>query len=55
MGVKAVTVSLEAAMATVEVEADTLMGALDELPKLVDIVKGLGFEAEPHIEYEPSG
>ena len=47
--------SLEAAMATVEVEADSLMAALDALPGLVDVVKGLGFDAEPHIEYEPSG
>ena len=54
-GVTAVSVSLEGGMAAVEVEAGSLMDALERLPGLVAVVQGLGFEAEPHIEYEPSG
>mmetsp|Transcript_6806 Transcript_6806/g.16979 ORF Transcript_6806/g.16979 Transcript_6806/m.16979 type:complete len:155 (-) Transcript_6806:348-812(-) len=44
-----VTVSLEKAMASVEVKAPSQLDALNQLPKLVETVKALGFEAEPHI------
>eukprot|EP00879_Flechtneria_rotunda_P008619 GHRR01009032.1.p1 GENE.GHRR01009032.1~~GHRR01009032.1.p1 ORF type:complete len:182 (+),score=40.98 GHRR01009032.1:244-789(+) len=49
--VKAVQVDLESKLATVQVEARSLIDAMNMLPKFVDTIKELGFEAEPHIEY----
>jgi copper chaperone CopZ len=48
-GVRAVSVSLEAKLATVELAAPSLMDAVGQLPALVEAVKALGFEAEPDI------
>ncbi|KAF8069491.1 hypothetical protein HT031_001607 [Scenedesmus sp. PABB004] len=50
--VKAVQVDLESKLATVEVEAESLLDAMNMLPSFVETVKELGFEAEPHIDYE---
>lgn len=47
--VKKVTVSLEQKKATVEVAAPSLLDAVNQLPQLLDSVRGLGFEAEPDI------
>ncbi|GBF97574.1 hypothetical protein Rsub_10175 [Raphidocelis subcapitata] len=52
-GVRAVRVDLAAEMATVEVDAPSLVDALNMLPGMVKAVRDVGFEAEPHIEYEP--
>ncbi len=50
-GVEKVDVNLETGVAQVEVMAqDPLDAAFNQLPKMVEIVKGLGFEAEPHFE-----
>lgn len=49
--VKAVNVNLESKMACIEVEAPTMIDAMNMLPGFVEAVKGLGFEAEPHIEF----
>ncbi len=43
-------VSLEKALASVEVKAPSQLEALGMLPTLVEAVQNLGFEAEPHIE-----
>jgi copper chaperone CopZ len=50
--VKGVQVDLDSKLATVEVEADSLIDAMNMLPGFVTTVKELGFEAEPHIEYQ---
>ncbi|KAF6265290.1 hypothetical protein COO60DRAFT_1479739 [Scenedesmus sp. NREL 46B-D3] len=50
--VKAVQVDLESKLATVEVEADNYIDAMNMLPTFVTTIKDLGFEAEPHIEYQ---
>lgn len=50
--VKAVAVDLESKLATVEVEADNYIDAMNMLPTFVTTIKELGFEAEPHIEYQ---
>lgn len=47
---RAVTVDLEAKMATVAVGAPSLADAAAMLPGLVQAVADLGFEAAPHIE-----
>ncbi len=43
-------VSLEKALATVEVKVPSHTDAFNMLPKLVETVKELGFEAEPVID-----
>ncbi|WIA10107.1 hypothetical protein OEZ85_010314 [Tetradesmus obliquus] len=50
--VKAVAVDLESKLATVEVEADNYIDAMNMLPIFVTTINELGFEAEPHIEYQ---
>lgn len=50
--VKAVEVSLDTKLACVEVEAISLIDAMNMLPAMVDTIKELGFEAEPHITYQ---
>jgi copper chaperone CopZ len=50
--VKGVQVDLETKLATVEVEAPNLIDAMNMLPTFVQAIKDLGFEAEPHIEYQ---
>lgn len=50
--VKAVSVDLDSKLATVEVEAASLIDAMNMLPSFVATIKELGFEAEPHIEYQ---
>lgn len=52
VNVKAVHVDLESKMASVEVEAPSLIDALNMLPGFVKTIEELGFEAEPHIEYQ---
>lgn len=47
-GVKTVTVSLEKKLAQIEVKAKSQVDAAQALPKLVEAIKDLGFEAEPH-------
>lgn len=49
-GVVKVQVSLEKAMASVEVKAPSPLEAYAMLPQLVESVRNLGFEAEPHID-----
>lgn len=50
--VKGVQVDLDTKLATVEVEAPNLIDAMNMLPEFVKTIKELGFEAEPHIEYQ---
>lgn len=50
--VKAVQVDLGSKLASVEVEARSIMDAVDLLPGFVRTIRELGFEAEPHIEYQ---
>ncbi|KAI8467426.1 MAG: hypothetical protein J3K34DRAFT_430619 [Monoraphidium minutum] len=50
--VRSVEVDLDSKLASVEVEAPSLMDAIDMLPGFVQAIKDLGFEAEPHIEYQ---
>lgn len=49
--VRAVKVDLDSKLATVEVEAPSLIDAMGLLPPLVQAVKDLGFEAAPHLEH----
>jgi len=49
-GVKKVDVDLDKGLATIEVEAASQTDALNAMPKLIDTVKDLGFEAEPHFD-----
>lgn len=51
-GVAGVRVDLDAKLATVDVHAPSLLDAMNMLPQFVDAIKELGFEAEPHIEYQ---
>lgn len=44
-------VDLDSKLATVEVEAPSLIDAMGLLPPLVQAVKDLGFEAAPHLEH----
>ena len=53
--VRAVSVSLDTKLASVEVQAPSQIDALQMLPNLLQAVKDLGFEAEPHFEYELPG
>ena len=46
-GVKSVHVDLEKGLATLEISATSQVDAFNELPKFIDTVKELGFEAEP--------
>jgi len=48
--VKSVDVSLENKLASIEVDAATMLDALNMLPKFVEKISDLGFDAEPHIE-----
>ncbi|GBF89436.1 hypothetical protein Rsub_02008 [Raphidocelis subcapitata] len=50
--VRGVAVDLDSKLASVEVEAASLMDAVALLPGLVQSIKDLGFEAEPHIDYQ---
>ncbi|GAX83236.1 hypothetical protein CEUSTIGMA_g10662.t1 [Chlamydomonas eustigma] len=43
-----VSVNLETKLALIEVRAASQLDALALLPSIVDVVKELGFEAEPH-------
>ncbi|KAK9813232.1 hypothetical protein WJX72_011113 [[Myrmecia] bisecta] len=48
-GVRSVTVDLKSGIATVEVEAvDQLDAAYNQLPRMCDAIKELGFEAEAY-------
>lgn len=47
-GVKAVDVNLEKGLATLQLDAPTQMDAFNSFPKLIDIIKDLGFDAEPY-------
>lgn len=51
--VRAVNVSLESHVASIEVQADTMIDALNMMPTFVDAIKDLGFEAQPHISLHP--
>lgn len=46
--VRKVTVNLETKLAQIEVKADSQMDALSVMPKLIQAVNDLGFEAQPH-------
>jgi copper chaperone CopZ len=46
--VKSVEVSLEQGIATVQLEAATQIDAFNSIPKLLECVTELGFEAQPH-------
>lgn len=48
-----VSVSLDTKLATIDVAAVSQLDALALLPKFVNTIKELGFEAEPHIDYNP--
>ncbi len=51
-GVRAVNVDLETGIATVHVTAtDQLDAAANALPRLINHVLDVGFEAEPYFEY----
>lgn len=47
-GVKNVAVDLESGLATIVLSAASQVEAFNALPKLMDIVNELGFEAQPH-------
>ncbi len=47
-GVKKVVVDLESKLARIEVKAASQIDALAAMPSLIQAVKDLGFEAEPH-------
>lgn len=49
-GVKAVTVDLETKLATIQVEAASQIDAFNAMPKMIETVVELGFEAAPHFE-----
>ena len=49
-GVKSVEVDLEKGVATLTVEAASQVDAFNTLPKLIEVVTELGFEAQPHFE-----
>lgn len=49
-GVKDVKVDLDSGLATVQIEAASQVEAFNAMPKLIEIVTGLGFEAQPHFE-----
>ena len=49
-GVKSVLVDLEKGIASVELTAATQTDAFNELPKLIETVTELGFEAQPYFE-----
>jgi hypothetical protein len=42
-------VNLESGIASVKVEAESRIDALEKLPKLVESIQKAGFEAEPHL------
>jgi hypothetical protein len=50
--VRTVSVCLDTKLASVEVQAPSQIDALQMLPSLLQAVKDLGFEAEPHFDYE---
>jgi copper chaperone CopZ len=47
-GVKNVAVDLESGLATIVLSVASQVEAFNTLPKLMDIVNELGFEAQPH-------
>ena len=47
-GVKSVDVNLDKGVATLSLEAATQMDAFNEFPKLIEVIKELGFDAEPY-------